>query len=136
MWTWLASFLSGPLLSKAVEAYKAKLDRENTKDHLAVEVAKAEIAAESARRAAQRDLGIAGMAHPVWWIAWGLFVIPFGLYNATIVILSTLSIGPDVYVVLRIPAAQESIMRSVVESIFLVQAGSGVAGAVIKRLGK
>ena len=46
MWTWLASFLSGPLLSKAVEAYKAKLDRENTKDHLAVDLAAKEIEAE------------------------------------------------------------------------------------------
>ena len=39
MWTWLASFLSGPLLSKIVDAYKAKLDADNDKDRIAADLA-------------------------------------------------------------------------------------------------
>jgi hypothetical protein len=39
MWTWLASFLSGPLLSKLVDAYKAKLESDNNSEKVAADLA-------------------------------------------------------------------------------------------------
>jgi hypothetical protein len=46
MWSWLASFLGGPLVSGLVNAYKAKLAAANTQDRLAVDLAVKEIEAE------------------------------------------------------------------------------------------
>jgi hypothetical protein len=34
MWTWLASFLSGPLIKGALDAYNAKLKAGNTTDKI------------------------------------------------------------------------------------------------------
>ena len=134
MWTILAKLIGGPIVNGLIQAYKAKLTNATEKDKLAVDLAAKEIEAETARRMAQRDLGIAGMSHPVWWIAWGLFVIPVGLYHATIFVLSTLSIGPDTYAVLKVPPAQEELSATIISYLFLAQAGSGVVGAAIKRL--
>jgi hypothetical protein len=136
MLKWLTEFVTGKTIGLLLEGYKAKLAATNTSDKHAVDLALADINAERARREAQRDLGIAAMNHPVWWIAWGLFVIPVGIYNAAIFLLSTAGIGPETFAVLRVPGAQEALMGSIIQSIFLAQGVSGIAGAVIKRFGR
>lgn len=132
----ILGFIGGPIVKGVIDGYKAKLAATNTTDRLAVELATKDIEAEIARRNAQRDLGIAGMSHPVWWIAWGLFVIPVGLYHATIFILSTLGIGPETYAVLKVPLDQQELSKVVIQYLFIAQAGAGVAGALIKRFVK
>lgn len=67
MLNWFMSFLSGPLLTKLVEAYKARLDAGNTQDAKAVELAVAEIQAEIAARAAAKEIIIAEQGR--WWTA-------------------------------------------------------------------
>ena len=53
MLQWLASFLTGPIVNGAIEAYKARLAATNTQDRLAAELAAKEIEAEiEARRQA------------------------------------------------------------------------------------
>lgn len=136
MLAWLGSLIGGPIVNGLIKAYQAKLDAANQRDRVAADLAAKDIEAEIARRNAQRDLGIASMNHPVWWVAWGLFVIPVGLYHAAIFILSVMSIGPDTYAVLKVPPAQEELSRAIIQYLFLAQAGSGIAGAVIKRLTK
>jgi len=136
MWAFLTNLIAGPIVKGLIEAYKAKLANATEKDKLAVDLAGKEIEAQIAHKMAQRDLGIAGMNHPVWWIAWALFVIPVGLYHATIFILSTLSIGPETYAVLKVPPAQEALSSAIISYLFLAQAGAGVIGAAIKRLSR
>ena len=136
MWTFLGSLIGGPVVNGLLKAYQSKLEAQNTRDAKAAELAVEDIRAEIARRGAQRDLGIAAMSHPVWWIAWGLFVIPVGLYHATIFILSTLGIGPETYAVLKVPADQQRLSEVVIQYLFLAQASAGVAGVVIKRLAR
>jgi hypothetical protein len=46
MWSWLARFLGGPIVSGLINAYKAKLAAANTQDRLAVDLAVKEIEAE------------------------------------------------------------------------------------------
>ena len=46
MWTWLASFIGGPIIAGLINAYKAKLDAANTKDRMAADLAAKEIEAE------------------------------------------------------------------------------------------
>jgi hypothetical protein len=49
MWQWLASFLTGPIVNGAIEAYKAKLDAMNSQDRLAADLTAKEIEARSRR---------------------------------------------------------------------------------------
>lgn len=123
---------SGPIL----DGYKARLASMNTTDRIAAEVAIKDLEAERDRRLAQKELGLAGMNHPVWWIAWCLFVIPVGLYHATIFMLSTLGIPPSQFAVLKVPPDQQALSSVIIQYLFIAQAGAGVAGALITRLSR
>lgn len=143
MLAWIGSLIGGPVVNGLISAYKAKLAAGNDRDRMAVDLAKTDIEAEIARRNAQRDLGIAAMSHPVWWVAWCLFVIPVGLYHATIFIVSTLGIPPcggitvsPCFTVLRVPPDQQELSKTVIAYLFLAQGASGIAGAVIKKLSR
>jgi len=53
MLQWLASFLTAPVINGVIEAYKARLDAENSQDRAAADLAAKAIAAEiEARRSA------------------------------------------------------------------------------------
>jgi hypothetical protein len=53
MWQWLASFLTAPIINGFLDAYKAKLDSQNTQGSQAAEVARAALLAEvDARKSA------------------------------------------------------------------------------------
>lgn len=136
MWGWIANLVGGPIVRGLLNAYKAKLAATNTRDKYATDLAIKDIEARIERTKARRDLGLAAMSHPVWWVAWALFVLPVGFYHAAIYSLSVLSIGPDQYAVLQVPPQQEEWGRLIVQNIFFAQAGSGIAGAVIQRFGK
>lgn len=74
---WLLQFLSGPLLSKLVEAYKAKLESAGSQDAKAVELAVAEINAEIAARSAAKEIIIAEQGR--WWSALPRPLIAFAI---------------------------------------------------------
>ncbi len=143
MLAWLGSLLGGPIVNGLINAYKAKLAAGNDRDRMAVDLAKADIEGEIARRNAQRDLGIVAMSHPVWWVAWCLFVLPVGLYHATIFVLSTLGIPPcggitvsPCFTVLKVPPDQQELSKTIISYLFLAQGASGIVGAVIKKLSR
>lgn len=62
-WTWLASFLSGPLLGKALDAYKAKLAAGNTSDGIAADLASKEILLQQRELELQTQYRIAEIGH-------------------------------------------------------------------------
>lgn len=64
MWTWLASFLTGPIISGAINAYKAKLSAENTADKIAADLAARELAVQQAEAQVQAQLKVAEVGHP------------------------------------------------------------------------
>lgn len=84
--SWLLQFLSGPLLSKLVEAYKARLDATNTQDAKAVELAAAELQAEIEARKAAKEVIIAEQGR--WWTALPrpAFAFIFLIFTAKVVI--------------------------------------------------
>ena len=86
MMAWFLSFLSGPLLTKLVEAYKAKLDSGNTKDAKAVDLAVAEINAEIAARSAAKEIIIAEQGHWYTAIIRPLFALPFVIFAWKVVV--------------------------------------------------
>jgi hypothetical protein len=53
MWAWLAQFLTAPIVNGFIDAYKARLDAENSQDRTAADLAATAIAAEiEARKSA------------------------------------------------------------------------------------
>jgi hypothetical protein len=86
MMAWLLSFLSGPLLTSLVNAYKAKLDAGNTRDAKAVDLAVAEISADIAARSAAKEIIIAEQGHWYTAIIRPLFALPFVIFIWKIVV--------------------------------------------------
>lgn len=63
MWSWLASLITGPILGKALDAYKAKLAAGNTTDKIAADLAARELSVQQAEITAQTQLRIAEIGH-------------------------------------------------------------------------
>lgn len=74
------------------------------------------------------------MNNPIWWIAWALFVIPVGVHHAAVFFVSTVGIDPETFAVLKVPADQRESAKMIVQWIFGLQAGSGVAAGVLQTL--
>lgn len=64
MWTWLASLIGGPIISGAINAYKAKLEAGNTRERIAAEMVERELAVQQQEIQAQNQLKIAEIGHP------------------------------------------------------------------------
>ena len=58
-WSWLASFLSGPLLGKLVDAYKIRLDAGNTAANIAADLAGRELQVQNRELELQAQIRIA-----------------------------------------------------------------------------
>lgn len=65
IWTWLGNLIAGPVLGKAVEAYKANLESGNTSDRIAADLAARELTVEQRERelAVQQNIADEGR----WW---------------------------------------------------------------------
>ena len=67
MWQWLASFLTAPIINGFLDAYKAKLDSQNTQGAQAAEVARAALLAEMDARKSANAIIIAEQGR--WYTA-------------------------------------------------------------------
>ena len=59
MWTWLASFIGGPIISGLINAYKAKLAAGNTADRIAADLAARELEVQAREVQADAQIRIA-----------------------------------------------------------------------------
>lgn len=75
MWTWLASFLGGPLINGLITAYKARLDAAGTRDAKAADLAHAAISAEIETRRQAAEIRKAEGP----WGPTGILMFGFGL---------------------------------------------------------
>lgn len=82
-----------------------------------------------------KDVTLAMMSHPIFWIAWGLGVFPVMLYHAAIFFVSTFPVLG--WTVLKVPDVELEYARLVVGSVFTLTGCStvvaGLASAWIKR---
>lgn len=62
-WEWLGNFLAGPLLGKALDAYKAKLAAGNTSEGVAADLAAKEILLQQREAELQTQYRIAEIGH-------------------------------------------------------------------------
>lgn len=67
MWTWLASFLGGPVINGLIGAYKAKLASGNTSERIAADIAQRELAVEQREAEVAAQIIIAEEGR--WWTA-------------------------------------------------------------------
>lgn len=67
MWSWLASFLTAPIINGVIGAYKAKLAAGNTSDKIAADLAAKELAVEQRERELNTQIIIADEGR--WWTA-------------------------------------------------------------------
>lgn len=67
MWSWLASFIGGPVITGLIGAYKAKLESGNTSERIAADLAGRELAVEQRERELNTQIIIADEGR--WWTA-------------------------------------------------------------------
>lgn len=61
--SWLASLLTGPLLNRALDAYKARLSAGNDKDRIAADLAARELAVQQREIEVQSEYRVASLGH-------------------------------------------------------------------------
>lgn len=63
LWTWLGNLIAGPLLGKALDAYKAKLAAGNTSEGVAADLASKELLLQQREAELQTQYRIAEIGH-------------------------------------------------------------------------
>jgi hypothetical protein len=126
--TWLLSLIGGlpSLLSKGVDYYIKRTDGD-------VQKAIALMVADQARIAAQRDITVAGMSHPMFWWGWGLFVFPLGIYWCKVIVYD------KVFAMGSTDALAGFILEWagwIVGGLFCLQVGTGIVGGILNRVVK
>lgn len=84
MWTWLASFLSGPIINGAIKAYEKKLASDTDRDKIASELAARELVVQTREIDVQSQLKIAQIGRA--WEPEKLFAYIIVIYFAKLVI--------------------------------------------------
>lgn len=83
---WLISLITGPLLGKAVDAYKAKLDAGNDRDRIAADLAGRELAVQQREREVAAQIVIAEQGHWFTRSVRPLWALPFVIYTWKLVV--------------------------------------------------
>lgn len=110
------------LASKGIDYY---LKRADGNVQIALEMMRTEQAANTVR--------IAGMSHPIWWIGWFGFVLPYAVYTIKVVVWDTvLGLGTT-------PAIRGDVAEwggIIVASIFGGSFAMGAIGLIFNRVTK
>ena len=140
---WLISLFSTPIMSFVGSVIKSltneQVEELQARTGLAATEALAAVNAENVRVSAQRDAQLAAMNHPIWWVAWTLFVIPVGMYDALIHMKSVLApFAPSVLLwnIPEVPKEIESWDMYVILSMFGLAVTSSVVTTIVRNLGK
>jgi len=134
---WLLKLIPGvnQLLNSALAYLNKRVDAGVVMNTNAKDVSADILQAEVSRDTNVKDMTLAMMDHPVFWVAWGLGVIPVLLYHACIFFVSTVpALG---WTVLKVPTEEIEYGRMVVGSVFTLTGVStvvsGLAHAWLKR---
>jgi hypothetical protein len=64
LWTWLGNLIAGPILGKALDAYKANLAAGNTSERIAADLAAKEVVLQQRELELQAQTRVAEIGHP------------------------------------------------------------------------
>ena len=86
MWAWLASFITGPVITGAIDAYKAKLAAGSNQDRLAADLAGKDLELQAKERELNVQQNISDEGR--WWSAAPRAVIcwSFAIFVAKVVV--------------------------------------------------
>jgi hypothetical protein len=101
--------------------------------------ASAVVNSEIARYNAQSALQMAQMTHPIWWVAWCLFVIPSGAYVGLIHLKSIACPfyhSACTWAIPEVPKQIEAWDSTIVLSFFGLAAASSIVQSITSRIGK
>jgi hypothetical protein len=144
---WFLSLFTGPLLKIIPGIFKAlsseQIAKFQAESGLGIAEATALAQAETARLAAQSNVQMAAMTHPIWWVAWVLFVFPVGLYMAANYLKSVGCMFAENYhtcnaawQILQVPPTLESWGFYVVMSMFSLSVASSVVSKIASSIGR
>ena len=90
MWTWLISFVTGPIFNKilgtVVDGYKAKLAAGNTTEKIAAELAAQQVLLDKREAELNASVVIAEQGHWITRMVRPLFALPFIIFTWKIVL--------------------------------------------------
>jgi hypothetical protein len=110
------------------EDTKVAINRDNRAGEQVVDVAAIGALTEGAK--VHKELSIVGMGHPIWWVAWALFVLPPGVYNSCIYWVSTFpSLG---WTIQQVPAKQEEWGQMAVVYLLGAQVSTGIIKSIVE----
>lgn len=84
MWTWLASLITGPIISGVIDGYKAKLAAGNTTDRIAADLAARELEVQRREIEVQGEYRRALIGH--WYEPTNLFGYTMVIYFGKIIL--------------------------------------------------
>ncbi|MGZ3675360.1 MAG: hypothetical protein ACXVCO_13725 [Ktedonobacterales bacterium] len=135
--TWLLNALTGlpAFLQGLLGWLNKKEDTAVVENNNAKDVSVAIVQNDTAHAGVVKDVTLAMMDHPVFWVAWGLGVFPVLLYHACIYFVSTFPFWG--WTVLKVPHDELAFGQMVIGSVFTLTGVSsvvaGLAHAWIKR---
>jgi hypothetical protein len=129
--TWLLGLLGGlpSILSKGLDYYIARSNGD-------VQKAIALMQADQALIQARRDVMIAGMSHPIWWLGWALFVMPLGIYWCKVIVWDKVLQFWTHGTTDPLTGLIGAWAGTIVLGLFGLQVGSGLVGDILNRLFK
>jgi hypothetical protein len=131
--TWLGNLLGGPFAKAAVDAYKARLDVQNSSDARAADLASKAIEAEiDARRSAVEVRKAEGAWGPIGIIMFGFGVVTLAYYGKVVVWDVMLGWGSTD----AIRGAVGEWMNTIIISLFGSGTVTAVARMALTRLGR
>lgn len=134
---WLLKLIPGvnTLFTSLLGYLNKRVDASVVENGNAKDVSTAIVQSEVTRETNVKDMTLAMMSHPVFWVAWGFGVFPVLLYHACIYFVSTFPAYG--WTVLKVPAEEIEYGRMVVGTVFTLTGVStvvsGLAHAWLKR---
>lgn len=86
MWTWLASFISGPIISAALKAYSARLAAGNTTEKIAADLAAKQVELDTREAAINASIVVAEQGNWVTRSVRPLFALPFIIFTWKVIL--------------------------------------------------
>lgn len=134
--SWLFGLITSlPDLIKGLFGYLNK--REDTsvaRSGDAKDVGVAIVQAEGKRQERALSVYEVMLSHPIFWIAWGLGVLPVMLYHACIFWVSTFPFWG--WSILKVPADQTAFSQTVVGNVFLLTGASTIVAGIAQAWNK
>jgi hypothetical protein len=134
MWALLTGLIGGlPGMVNTIFAWLGKktdaaLEKFRIQNNNEAQVSTVAIQGDVQKSIAMMDLQKSAMNHPIWWLAWALYILPAGVHSAAVHFVSTFHLA---LIVDKLPPDFIAQDKMIVMSLFGAQIGTGVIDKVV-----